>query len=1398
LGNGTTVIDASLQPGADFGSKVNAAIAALPATGGTVDARGLGGAQTMSTSIVLGSDSEPVTLLLPVGTITRNAGVQFKYFSGSHVQGQNAFNSSVISAATLIVGTDAADTAFIYGGSSSPAGVILENFAVLDAPEGTNPASGSVSIDFSTSIQGSQINNVWADADVGLLFGPNNQYGCACYDAFSNDNFWGSTYGVKIQNGTNSNKFWGGTYRGSTPVLIPVYAILNTFWHPDIESSGRAFDIYGQGNTVTFAYFEANSANVYLEPGARGNVIQGGTTGTATVTDNSNNWSNYYNVPGDFTSGIGALPPSRVGVSDRFMWSTSGIDDCDTQGAYPNNCGGEHYDLHAMDPANIGVELGLRGGYSITWGLFGHAPFISGVSTQHGGDYVVGQLSVSALGQPAAPLLSCTNQGTGTTYTYYLVAHAWGGGATLPSNVATIQCPNAPSSTNPITIATPAGQIATVAVSSGGSGYAVGNTVGIAPTGWEPYGFGASFTVSSVSSGAVTGLTVSNPGYGYVGYPVQAANLATFTATGSGTGLTVTITPVGPIPDGVYGWDILKGDAAHSIFTNQRCALYYPCQDTGQAAAAYATPTRDSTGDVTLNNQLTLAALAGSTQCLEVNASGIVSGTGTSCGGVTVQTNGINNASQTSLNFQTSTANAVGLTVTPSNPSAGNEKFEVTGGSYSGNAATATALASTPSQCGLNQFATGIAASGNANCAHRVYAIDVQECDSAGMYCASGSSATTTTSGAISSGATSVTLASASSFSAGQGIFIAGGGAVSVVGGTVAYNSGGTASGTGTCIASAANGGGADAVGTFAVSSGTISGNLSLVSGGQSYTTAPTSWTLSTGTATSCSGTVTTTGGTLVAGNYIGIIGSVSGNVISGLNPSIATNVSSGALVQHDETNAFQGAITALSVTGGKILVPDGYYRVNGPLQDTGGANAILNLPKVAVPVVPNTAVPVSIDIEGVTPPANSTYTGIATSGAILQTSVSAGNLIGGLNTASYYTNLTFVFLTLKNLTFRTQNNPAICVVNAYYLAGFTGETLQFDVGVAGVPTQPSYPNGIAISMPSAQSWCTAILRDSQITGYYTGVQAYDHNYLDNIAVFLCLRAVQMNTPSASSYREVVVTKLLIQDCTYGIFAGGAQNIVVYDLSNEAVFYTSPPTGWTNPVALFYDPSNKLSGTVNYSIVGGQSRLTSTGAVLQNGAMNLALNYISNLSMTATPPLGGLTGWVLENYLLGANSTGTYVTQAGQTLTITTPSTGSSLDAGYFTTAYPNFTGHAFVSRVLGTVTGSSSGTGIIVGVSSTNYLALYNINGTLTFEKNGSTVATTTYSPTSDLWWRIRESSGTWYAEVAPDGVTWTNPSSFTTTVTWTYTSGTVAGMEVYTNGTRSGYSQYDQVSIQ
>lgn len=47
---------------------------------------------------------------------------------------------------------------------------------------------------------------------------------------------------------------------------------------------------------------------------------------------------------------------------------------------------------------------------------------------------------------------------------------------------------------------------------------------------------------------------------------------------------------------------------------------------------------------------------------------------------------------------------------------------------------------------------------------------------------------------------------------------------------------------------------------------------------------------------------------------------------------------------------------------------------------------------------------------------------------------------------------------------------------------------------------------------------------------------------------------------------------------------------------------------------------------------------------------------------------------------------------------------------------------------------------------------------GKLEFSWNGGSLTQITYDATNHLWWRIRESGGTVYADTAPDGSTWTN----------------------------------------
>ncbi|MGD1103959.1 MAG: hypothetical protein ABSA59_18065, partial [Terriglobia bacterium] len=138
---------------------------------------------------------------------------------------------------------------------------------------------------------------------------------------------------------------------------------------------------------------------------------------------------------------------------------------------------------------------------------------------------------------------------------------------------------------------------------------------------------------------------------------------------------------------GDCAWDILRGDIYHSVATGVR-PLNGVFQDANNSPADY-TPSRNSSGDASIAGYLKIGTppTDGSTAAC-FDASGYLS---TGCWAT--QTNSTNNSSQTVLNMETSTTNAVGLTVTPVNPSGGIEKFEVTGGSYTGNAATASALA---------------------------------------------------------------------------------------------------------------------------------------------------------------------------------------------------------------------------------------------------------------------------------------------------------------------------------------------------------------------------------------------------------------------------------------------------------------------------------------------------------------------------------------------------------------------------------------------------------------------------------------------------------------------------------------------------------------------------------
>jgi hypothetical protein len=132
------------------------------------------------------------------------------------------------------------------------------------------------------------------------------------------------------------------------------------------------------------------------------------------------------------------------------------------------------------------------------------------------------------------------------------------------------------------------------------------------------------------------------------------------------------------------------------------------------------------------------------------------------------------------------------------------------------------------------------------------------------------------------------------------------------------------------------------------------------------------------------------------------------------------------------------------------------------------------------------------------------------------------------------------------------------------------------------------------------------------------------------------------------------------------------------------------------------------------------------------------------------------------------------VVEGGGSLTETLVA-GHTGGSGVFTSSTYDLTAsHGYVNvPQVAAVASSVVDTFLLIGPDTNNWAGFIEEAGTLFFEKNiGSSttqVASATYSATTHAWWRIRESSGTIFADTSPDGVNWTNFGS--TTVSFSYT---------------------------
>lgn len=204
--------------------------------------------------------------------------------------------------------------------------------------------------------------------------------------------------------------------------------------------------------------------------------------------------------------------------------------------------------------------------------------------------------------------------------------------------------------------------------------------------------------------------------------------MSTFATAGSGT-ITGVTAGTGLTGGGTSGGVTVALGSVIGAGSCTSCNLTYNAQGqvtvaaNGSGGGAFQTNGTPLTSTSTINflnsaafNGLTITFANPSTGQVQLGVSGTLGNAGLTNPATTVngqlctlgsactvpfQTNGVGNTSQAGINLLTSTANSVGLTITPVNSATNAEKFEITGASYTGNAATATLATSATTSTNL-------------------------------------------------------------------------------------------------------------------------------------------------------------------------------------------------------------------------------------------------------------------------------------------------------------------------------------------------------------------------------------------------------------------------------------------------------------------------------------------------------------------------------------------------------------------------------------------------------------------------------------------------------------------------------------------------------------------------
>jgi hypothetical protein len=311
--------------------------------------------------------------------------------------------------------------------------------------------------------------------------------------------------------------------------------------------------------------------------------------------------------------------------------------------------------------------------------------------------------------------------------------------------------------------------------------------------------------------------------------------------------------------------------------------------------------------------------------------------------------------------------------------------------------------------------------------------------------------------------------------------------------------------------------------------------------------------------------------------------------------------------IDNDKIPIYQAMIAAYEAGGGTIFFPEGIYYITGDLEtNENGANALFPLP---YRIRNNTTTQRVLRFKGEIPPAPD-YTLLANGygnnppmgGTILYTDkVGSGAFPSMFDAGNSFSNIYTIF---ENLTFRQTLNPKLIALRLYGCTNAEIRHCNFDVnvnnpyGITSAPTDIS--GGPAVCMPANENSGFCLIENCFITGYYRGLDIFEHSTMNNIFMQSCDTAIGVNSMGHSAYAN----RLMLQWCKHYL------TFLPYNGFNNAYFLCNilniegghvSDGRWDQTVDHINDPNNHIKGAINLF------HYSQDASIIKNGGTNLEI-----------------------------------------------------------------------------------------------------------------------------------------------------------------------------------------------